>query len=59
MSGDSIQEKTWGHTLAQIRHFHAVANVLHPDLISKVGNTTHLPTSNELVGVEERSMAKL
>ena len=36
------------------RCFH-VANVLRSGLVSKVGNTSHLLTANELVEVDKRS----
>jgi len=33
--------------------------ILRSGLVSNVGNTSHSPTANELVEVDERSVAKL
>ena len=54
---DSVQEKTRVHT-PQLR-FVVFVLVLRSGFISKVGKTSHSPTENELVEVDEKSVAKL
>lgn len=59
MSGDLVQERTRVHT-PQLRFIVSVLwLILRSGSVVKVGNTSHSPTANELVEVDERSVAKL
>lgn len=53
--GSCTRKNAGTYPSARIRRFHAVAKVPYSGLVSKVGNTGHSPTANELVEVDERS----